>query len=331
MSIMMNWDPLYPERHREIIDYHPYVLTSSGLRFRGPDPRPLPEEKYVTCIGSAHTYGCFVERPYPLLLQINLGIPVLNLGYGGVGPSFFNRNAELINIANKGRIVVLQVMSARCESNSRFFSNGSLIMFDRKCRKWMRAEEAWQRILFGDSPLLKYSRRLPSIQIILRLVSLFHRTKRIGYIERLIKETRAEWVRQYTMLIKRLRVPKILFWFSTRTPDYDIKYNSLSLKGIFGEFPQLVNRDMVQKVAELCDAYVECISNEGLPQSLRSRFSGGPARIPSLFPEERIIDPLWAVFSLIRYKKMRVQTYYPSPEMHRKAAALLEKAIKSFL
>lgn len=330
-----SWDPMYPERHREIIDYSPYTLTSANLRFRGPDPRPLPKGEYVTFIGSAHTFGCFCEKPYPLLLQEKLGVVSLNLGYGGVGPSFFNKHPELIDLANAGRLVVLQVMSARCESNSRMYSHGHIIVFDRKLGRWVRAEEVWYRILFGDHPLSSYAKRYPSADLALRIISLFYRKTRRSYIEKVINETREEWVRQYTLLIKKLHVPKILFWFSTRTPDYDVNYNSLSLKGIFGEFPQLVNREMVREIAKLCDAYVECVSREGLPQLLRSRFNGKPVYIPPLLPEEKkkVTDPVWILLRLIR--KMRgkgcLQNYYPSPEMHRKAADMLEPVILRFL
>lgn len=326
-----NWDPLYPERHREVIDYSPYVLTRSGLRFRGPDPRPLTKGNYITCIGSAHTYGCFCEKPYPSLLQEKLGIPVVNLGYGGVGPSFFNRHSELIDIANNGQAVVLQVMSARCESNSRFMSEGSIVVFDRKLQKWMRAEDVWYRVLIGDLPLMSVIKKSPSLDVALRLLSLMVRHKRVEYIKQLIHESREEWMKQYRILITNLRVPKILFWFSTRSPDYQVRYYSLSLKGILGDFPQLVNREMLTAITGLCDDYVECITNEGLPQVLRNRFTGQPARIPPLFQDEGTLrlDPLRILRQII--SRGSLQSYYPSQQMHERAAEVLERVLARYV
>ena len=60
------------------------------------------------------------------------------------------------------------------------------------------------------------------------------------------------------------RFPKILFWFSTRTADYNPGWGSLS--ELFGAYPHLVDADMIAQVQGSCDHYVACTSKRGLPQ-----------------------------------------------------------------
>src|SRR5690625_6981528 len=76
----------------------------------------------------------------------------------------------------------------------------------------------------------------------------------------------------YNELLNIITLPIILFWFSDREPDYKDDYSSV--KGIFHGFPQMVNREMTETIADLRDDYVECVTDRGLPNRLTSRFTG---------------------------------------------------------
>ena len=76
----------YQDVHYEVVDYECFILGETGLYFRGPEPNQLEPSKYFVCLGAAQTFGCFCDRPYPLLLQEELGLACLNLGYGGADP-----------------------------------------------------------------------------------------------------------------------------------------------------------------------------------------------------------------------------------------------------
>src|SRR5690625_6059162 len=56
------------------------------------------------------------------------------------------------------------------------------------------------------------------------------------YGERIIEETRQNYIQLYKELLNKITVPKILFWFSDREPDYKDDYSSV--KGISHGFPQ---------------------------------------------------------------------------------------------
>jgi LPS sulfotransferase NodH len=126
---------------------------------------------------------------------------------------------------------------------------------------------------------------------------------------RVIEEMRADYVASFIALLEKITSPRILLWLSKRAPDYSEDYANAP-QGVFGDFPQLVNARMIAEIAARCDAYVECVSSAGLPQ------------------------PLWRSDRAVDGAGLRgdalVNRYYPSPEMHRQAADLLEGQCRRF-
>jgi LPS sulfotransferase NodH len=126
---------------------------------------------------------------------------------------------------------------------------------------------------------------------------------------RVIEEMRADYVASFIALLQKIASPRILLWLSKRTPDYREDYANAP-QGVLGDFPQLVNAAMVAEIAARCDAYVECVSSAGLPQPL--------------WRSDRTIDGAGLRGDML------VNRYYPSPEMHRQAADLLEAPCRRF-
>jgi hypothetical protein len=298
--------PGYQERDREVVDYRQFELQGTGLSFRGPAPDRLEPGGYLACIGAAQTFGCFCEHPFPALLQERLGLPVLNLGYGGAGPAFFLERPALLELVNRARGVVVQVMSARSESNARFESGGLEFLRRRSDGARLGAALAWRAELDGERLLPRV--RAPLVRWGLRRVGRL-RTRR------LVAETRRNWIESYRGLAAALHVPKVLFWFSKRGPDYRGSYRTLP--ALFGEFPQLVNRAMVTELAPCFDAYVECISSRGSPQLLRSRTTGEPCRVDPGADRADLGGETWSH-----------NRYYPSPQMHEDAAEALVGVVR---
>ena len=113
----------YQARDHEVVDYRMTELPGTGLMFRGPLP-PLEPGGYFAAVGAGQTFGCLVDRPYPELVAEATGLPALNLGYGGAGPEFFLGQEALLPYLNRARFVVLQVMSARSQSNAHYDCDG---------------------------------------------------------------------------------------------------------------------------------------------------------------------------------------------------------------
>jgi hypothetical protein len=284
----------YAEPDWEVVDYQIYCLdpevmdrqTSAGLLLRGPAPQDLDESKYFVCIGAAQTFGRFCENPYPTLLQEKLGIQALNLGRGGAGPSFFSKdNARLLEYINGASFAVVQVTSARSEGNSLFDSRGLGYYYRISDGTGIGCDDAFRELLEENDK---------------------------ARVRKIVAETRHNWVHSFKELLQAIQVPKILFWFSVRGPHYIENYDNVY--ALFGEFPQLVNANMVKQIKKYSDAYVECISRRALPPSLVSRFTGEPTTVE---------DPWGGTW--------HENWYYPSPEMHVDAANVLEKICKKYL
>ncbi len=283
----------YQRRDLEVVDYQLYPLKfpekDRVFVARGPQPKQLVKDHYFTCVGAAFTFGCYCEKPYGTLLQDKLGLPTLNLGFAGAGPYFFIKNQEFfIDLINQSRFAVILIMSGRSESNSVFDSGGLEMLTRISDGKKIGAEPAYRELL--DS---------------------FDQSK----VKKIICETRNNWVNNYCDLLKKITVPKILFWLSVRTPDYIESYENV--RALFGEFPQLVNRDMIDKIRGDADEYVECISTRGMPQLLISRFTGKPVSVQ-------------ARQDLGGHTRQH-NSYYASPEMHEDAANVLEAVCREFV
>tara|TARA_A100001037_G_scaffold106674_1_gene96930 strand:+ start:4750 stop:6858 length:2109 start_codon:yes stop_codon:yes gene_type:complete len=290
----------YSVLDNDVVDYEVYSpMGEDSWPLRGPKPTYIPEdfnigegskiEKYITCIGSAHTFGRFCEKPFPVLLQERLNVHMLNLGKGGAGPGdYIRKNNEfkkrLFEVINKSAGIIIQVMPGRSESNSLFESSGT---------------RGVSKITGENIDTVGFWKQLMA-------------TENEKKIQELVNETRKSYIATYVKLFKRIEVPKILFYFSTRTPDYEIELNS-QVNNLFGEFPQLVNLDVVNELRKHCEYYVESVTSRGSPAILKNRFTGEPIN--------DYID--YGFRSWKKYYGFKIDPYYPSPEMHEDATEKL--------
>lgn len=127
----------------------------------------------------------------------------------------------------------------------------------------------------------------------------------------LVQETRDSWVTDFAELANRITVPKVLLWLSVREPDYQISYSSVNR--LFGAFPQLVDGATLSRVSGYFDRVVMCVSAGGLPAPLLNRFTGKRVQV------QRDLH------------LMKNNGYYPSQEMHMRAALALEPVIRSYV
>ena len=284
----------YQDTDWQVVDY-PAVLPRPGihgsvaghpaLRIRGPRPARLAKGEYFVLTGAAQTFGRFCDRPFPTLLSERLSLPVLNISHGGAGPSFFcYDNDRLLPYLNNARFIVLQVMSGRSEGNSLFESRG--VGHYTPTFRWESVHRMRARRLRRAHP---------------------HKVSAEGSPSWCARRRRANWLASYRALLAKITAPTVLFWFSTRKPDH--RNRSEGVRGLFGDYPQLVNGAMLKALRAECDYFASCVSRRGLPQTLVDRESGEPV----------IISDPW---TSAPWEK---NWYYPSPEMHEDAAQALER------
>lgn len=228
----------YQDIDRPHIDYGLVPVQGSYLWVRGPTiDRSRP---YIACVGAAQTFGRFCLRPFPTLLGDRLGVQVLNLSDGGVGPGWID-NPVFLDLLNGASMVVVQILSARSEGNSRFDNRAT------GSHVGIRVRDG-QRMTFFD-----FFRDLIE-------------TESAEMVAQVVRETRANYVQRTLQVLAKIRSPKTLLWFSVRRPDYLDQPGSAH--GYFSEYPHLVNRAMVEELCPHADDYVECTSRAGLPQPL---------------------------------------------------------------
>jgi len=212
-----------------------------------------------------------------------MGIQVFNLGIGGAIPAQFLSNNILWHI-NKSKFAIIQVLSGRCGSNSQYTHV--------QCQRGIIHEgyRVAPPAVFWREVEQKYDNEL---------------------LNKLVEESRRDYIYQMLSLIRSVNVPKILFYFSTHKPE--------DLPGKFtgSPFPHFITRRMVEEMAEFCDEYVECVSRIGLPQKILDK-DGNPSAVTR---------PPWDGI----HQPMSQNDYYPSPEMHAAAKKALEPICRIFL
>ena len=106
--------------------------------------------------------------------------------------------------------------------------------------------------------------------------------------------------------INAIETKTILMWFAQRAPE-DVSDDPDDSD--FPQYPEFVDRAMLETVAHSAEGYVEVTTNEGLPQDLT--VEGRPVLFrPSGEP-------------------INVNRQYPSPEMHDLAAEMLIPEVSS--
>ncbi len=287
----------YQVRDFKFIDYDLYSLkdssTDKSFVFRGPPPSTLEKGLYFSSLGAAFTYGCYTQKPYTQLLSDLFNFSSINLGTEGAGPSYFIRedNKFLLDLVNGSRFAVISFMSAKSCSNSLF----------------KVSPESQEKISFFNQEHYQPAHKL--YQWLLE-------NKDEDFVRNIVQETRNKYVEDFVSLLKSIKVPKILIWFSKGLPNYQESYTNDVWK-LFGDFPQLVNSAMVDEVKLYCDDYIECVTSKETPQVLLNRFE-------SLLDSVKK-DPAYG------YSSSNYNLYYATPEMHIDAANFLISPCSKYL
>jgi hypothetical protein len=275
----------YQRRDAAVVDYELFELPELEYTLRGPRPPSLERRQYAAVLGAGQSFGVLVRDPYVHKLQRAIGFPFLNLSVGGSAPDLYLRNPAYLDYVNGSRFCIVQVQSARGSHNSYFEARHGKNMLRPRGSKlpFVPGDTAFEKLIENEDPAL---------------------------VRAVIGELRANWIREMVQLLYRIEVPKILLWFSKRTPDY--REGRSSYKAMAGVFPQFVNRAMIDEVVDFADHYVEVVSSRGMPHVLTDKTTDEPIEV--YLGDAKV--------------QQSVNTYYPSPEMHEDAFAELLPALK---
>ena len=171
----------YQQRETGYIDYNVYKNKQANVYLRGNYQEIDIQQDFACFVGGAQTFGCFCES-FPYIVHKKSGMPCLNLGIGGAGPRNFIKD-ELLDIINKSKVCVLQIMSGRSsECNGYSNPDGNVdYLIDGD---WYFTGSIWGNVIDKNS-----------------------KKHRIECMER--------WVEDYKTLISKIEVPVILLYIST--------------------------------------------------------------------------------------------------------------------
>lgn len=277
----------YQNRDWDVVDYELYTVPGFAYALRGPDLTDLSLPHGVI-LGAAQSFGVLVPDPYAHKLTRETGMALRNFAVGGSAPALYLNNPIAIEACNAARFCIIQVLSARGSTNTYFESrDGKNMLRPRGSRLPFVPGDTAFRAMFENEPLL-----------VSRLV---------------VSEMRNNWTLEMIRLLSLIRVPKILLWFSKRSPDLPEEFKTYERAA--GVFPQFITREMIETIRPFTDQYVEVVSSRGMPNKLTNRFTGEAATV------------LLGDGATPRSE----DNYYPSPEMHEDAFAALLPALALYL
>jgi len=273
----------YSTDDARVIDYR--YVEFSGYPIRGPVPTG-PLKRVIAGLGAASTFGRLVERPFIDTVASRLGLEALNLGHGGARAPFYYLNRNLMRKLNQCACAVVEVFSARGTGTAYAESRVHTSTF-------LRQRGTEDSFVFADAFYRAQCRKLKPHE--LRAV---------------FKDIQSNYMAEMNELLNQIRIPKVLVWFSQRSPD--IKF-SADPQEFLGQYPHFVDRKMFSQLKLKCDASIELVSTSGLPANLLDRKTGEP--VPVFESQETPTQ----------------NVYYPSQEMHDELAAALIPTVVSML
>lgn len=274
----------YQNRDWDVVDYEGFEIKGLPYVLRGPKPKSTKDGNYGMILGAGQSFGVLVRRPYAHMITEDFDLPMLNLSVGGSAPQLYLNNQAALEPYRNAKFVIVQVLSARSSKTSYFET--------RDGKNMLRPAGSSLPYVPGDTAYTAMFENEPE-----------------PLVRAVIGELRANWMREMTELLSLIKAPKILLWFSKRSPDIEDTFDDYRKSS--GVFPQFVNRDMVDAVRRHADFYVEGQTKRGVPNQLVNRFTGEPAQV------------------MLGDKKLAKSEdyYYPSPEMHEDVYALLKPVI----
>ncbi|MGH1356969.1 MAG: DUF6473 family protein [Thalassovita sp.] len=214
------------------LDYLSCGYGQSRLQFRGPE-RSL-ERKYAAFIGGTETYGKFVARPFPSLIEDMTGVTAVNLGVVNAGIETFRSDQTVLQIARGAEFVVLQVMGPEYVSN-RYYT-----VHSRRNDRFIRASGALHE-LYPEVDFTEFH----------FVGHLLHRLRRVSAkkFSKVIGECRREWLTSCAGLLHRVGRPTLVLWLPRHAQPRSIP-------------DDFVNDRLLAPLGKRCAALVEVTPNK---------------------------------------------------------------------
>ena len=233
----MTYDVLGPG----LLDYQPCRYGMSRLLFRGPK-RNLTDP-YIAFIGTNETYGKFVERPFPALVEKSLGRTCANFGQLNAGVDAFSFDPFVLDAASAADLSVIQVLGAQNMTN-RFYS-----VHPRRNDRFLEAATLLKSI-YRDVDFADFHFNKHMLGTLLDVS--------IERFQTVRQELQEAWVARMRLMLKQINSKTILLWIAGHSPDDIDPYDIDTL----GSDPLFVTRDMINQVKPYATSVVEVVLSD---------------------------------------------------------------------
>jgi Domain of unknown function (DUF6473) len=207
---------------------------ASKLYFRGPK-RSL-NVPYVACIGGTETFGRFVPDPFPAVLERRLGEVCVNLGSVNSGLDTVIQDPELLRLAHRADISVLQVPGAHNLSNRLYR------VHPRRNDRFLQASDALAR-LYPEVDFTEFHFNKHLLHHLLALGG--------DRFDQVKSELRQAWLARMRLLVSQIDGHVALLWLRYVRPEGEDAADGM------GADPWLVTSDMVDKLRKVVSTIVE--------------------------------------------------------------------------
>lgn len=183
------------------LDYVPCRYGAAKAAFRGP-ARDLTQP-YVAMLGGSSTFGKYVDRPFPTLVERALGKPVANLGALNAGPDFYLSDPGVMEVAGQAEVAVVQITGAEALSNP-FYS-----VHSRRNDRFLAATPALRELFPGVD--------LTDIHFTRHLLQVLERSDAMAYAL-IVQRLKDSWLDRMRQLLAQLPKRRVLLWMADAPP-----------------------------------------------------------------------------------------------------------------
>lgn len=181
------------------LDYCPCRYGGSRVLFRG--PQADLRQPHVMFLGGTATYGKFVPRPFPALIEAETGLHCANLGAVNAGPDLYLNDPALLDLTQGAMATVIQVMGVPNMSN-RYYS-----VHPRRNDRVLQASN----LLKTDYREVDFTAFHFTRHMLATLQALSEERFAV-----LMADLRTAWLDRMTRLIAAVGSPVILLWMADR-------------------------------------------------------------------------------------------------------------------
>ncbi len=235
------------------LDYQVCRYGQSKLLFRG--PKRNTKQNFIAFVGGTETYGKYVVKPFPDLIEQRLGVPCVNLSAMNGGVDAFVNDDSVLSLCGRAQTTVVQIMGAHNMSN-RFYS-----VHPRRNDRFLKASTL-MRTIFREVDFTEFS--------FTRHLLTTLKTLAPDKFEVLEQELKAAWQARMDLLLSRITGKVILLWVADRAPD-----DTQQCRGL-GQDPLFVDDAMVAHARAKAHGYIEVI----VPEDVKKQGTHG-----MLFPQ----------------------------------------------